>query len=290
MPISAIIIVVCSGLFHALRDFLTKKADNKIIFMWWYMLLGVIIPLPLYIHYLQGDSLSLIAVQIAFISALIHVLYRIFLSKSLQHGDFSHVYPIARSAPAFVLIFSLIFLKESVSLLGALGIILISFGIYSINLKSLTIHNLLDPIKAIIKCKASKYAFLTLLSVTAYSIIDKKGVDLLHPISFFFLMELFTITMFTILLVLQGELKNPIKEIKKHKIAIPMSSLFMVLSYILVLIAYKLTNVSYVVGLRQISVVFAVLLGMYFFKEKHKFIRLFSASIIFIGAFLISIA
>jgi len=49
-------------------------------------------------------------------------------------------------------------------------------------------------------------------------------------------------------------------------------------------------KVSYITGLRQISIVFAVLLGGHILKEKHKSIRLIAASIIFLGAFLISTA
>ena len=48
--------------------------------------------------------------------------------------------------------------------------------------------------------------------------------------------------------------------------------------------------VSYIVGLRQTSIVFAVLMGSHFLKEKHQGIRLTGALIIFTGGFLISLA
>jgi len=49
-------------------------------------------------------------------------------------------------------------------------------------------------------------------------------------------------------------------------------------------------RVSYVVGLRQLSVVFAVLLGGQLLKEKHQVIRLAAASLIFAGALMIALA
>jgi drug/metabolite transporter (DMT)-like permease len=49
-------------------------------------------------------------------------------------------------------------------------------------------------------------------------------------------------------------------------------------------------RMSYVVGLRQLSIVFAVLLGGHLLKEKNKKIRIASSIIIFIGAYLIAIA
>jgi uncharacterized membrane protein len=47
---------------------------------------------------------------------------------------------------------------------------------------------------------------------------------------------------------------------------------------------------SYIVGLRQLSIVIAVLLGGHFLNEKNKMIRITSAFIIFTGAYLIAIA
>jgi drug/metabolite transporter (DMT)-like permease len=47
---------------------------------------------------------------------------------------------------------------------------------------------------------------------------------------------------------------------------------------------------SYVAGLRQLSIVFAVLLGGHILREKNKKIRIASSIIIFIGAYLITIA
>jgi len=45
-----------------------------------------------------------------------------------------------------------------------------------------------------------------------------------------------------------------------------------------------------VVGLRQLSIVFAVILGGTFLGEKNRKIRLVAGTIIFVGAFLISSA
>jgi uncharacterized membrane protein len=54
------------------------------------------------------------------------------------------------------------------------------------------------------------------------------------------------------------------------------------------LVAFSLERVSYVVGLRQISIVFSVLLGAVVLKERHIRQRMLSAAMIFIGVFLIA--
>ena len=60
--------------------------------------------------------------------------------------------------------------------------------------------------------------------------------------------------------------------------------------YLLILFAFTLERLSYVVGFRQLSVVFAVLLGGHVLAEEHRAIRLASALTIVVGAFLIAAA
>jgi drug/metabolite transporter (DMT)-like permease len=55
-------------------------------------------------------------------------------------------------------------------------------------------------------------------------------------------------------------------------------------------VSFTIERVSYIVGLRQISIVFAVLMGSHFLKEKHRGIRLTGSLIIFTGGFLIWLA
>jgi uncharacterized membrane protein len=63
-----------------------------------------------------------------------------------------------------------------------------------------------------------------------------------------------------------------------------------IIGYMLILVSFTIERVSYIVGLRQTSIVFAVLMGSHFLKEKHKGIRLAGSLIIFAGGFLISLA
>ena len=63
-----------------------------------------------------------------------------------------------------------------------------------------------------------------------------------------------------------------------------------IFGYFLILVAFTMERMSYVAGLRQLSIVFAVLLGGQILKEKNKRIRIAASIIIFIGAYLIIIA
>lgn len=79
-------------------------------------------------------------------------------------------------------------------------------------------------------------------------------------------------------------------EWKNYKSKAILNGILVLGGYLLILIAFTMGKVSYITGLRQISIIFAVILGGHILKEKHKTIRLIAASIIFLGAFLISLA
>ena len=105
---TAIFLVLLSAAMHALRNFLTKKALDKQSFIWWYEIFGLIFFTPVFVWVFVSEGMGvLIFSKMILISGLLHFLYWIFLAKSLENGDLSLVYPIMRSSPALVLVFSI---------------------------------------------------------------------------------------------------------------------------------------------------------------------------------------
>jgi len=288
----AIALIISSAAIHAMRELLTKKAADKQVFIWWYKSFSLLFFLPPFIYFIhKGGIPTSTGILIGAISGFIHFIYWLFLSKSYEYGgDLSRVYPIMRSSPALVLLISILFLKEDVSVLGVIGILTVTVGVYLVNLKKISLNELITPIKAVFTEKPTRFAFLTLLGVVAYSTADKIGVSHVHPLIFLWIFTLFSLLFFTPYILKTKKIATITSEWKNNKRSIMINGLFSVVSYYLILVALTFTNLSYVDGLRQISVVFAVLFGGYILKEKHKFIRLISAVIIFIGALLISMA
>ncbi len=82
------------------------------------------IGLPLFIR----EAIPSTGWFIILISGIIHFGYWWLLSAAYTHGDLSVVYPIARSAPLYVLIVTIVFLNESLSIIGIIGIIVVVSG------------------------------------------------------------------------------------------------------------------------------------------------------------------
>jgi len=291
MNILVIGLVVLSAILHALKDFLTKKANDKQIFLWWFNVFSSIFFLPIFIYFLFIEGIqSLTGVYISIISSVFIFLYFYCLTKSYEQGDLSHVYPIMRSAPALVLILAIIFLKEQPSFLGVLGIIFVVFGAYTINMKKISTNEFIKPFQLIFKDRSVKFAFLTLIALSITMIIDKVGVSFIHVVLYVYFIHFFAFLLFTPYIFYVKDKLSIKKEWAINKKTILINGFLQIFGYLLILIAFTIEKVSYVVGLRQISVIFAVILGIYLLKEKYKGIRFSAAALIFIGAFLISIA
>ena len=291
METFVIALVVVSAIIHAFWNFLIKKARDKQVFVWLLQLFSLLFFLPVFAYFFIKEGIkSSIGIYISIASGFFIFLYLYFLSKSYDKGDLSHVYPIIRSAPALVLIFAIVFLKEHVSALGFLGISFVFVGAYTINMKKISFLELLEPPRLIAKDRTTQFAFLTLIFVVAYTIADKVGVGYIHPFIYIYFIYFFSFLFFSAY-ILFSKSKNLISaEWNLNKKNILMSGFLAIFGYSLILLAFTSERVSYVVALRQLSIIFAFILSSYFLNEKNKAIRFSAAALIFIGAFFISIA
>ena len=291
MSALAIALVLISALFHALRSLFTKESGDKQIFLWLYSIFALLFFSPLFFYFLYRVSIPQpVAYAWCFGSGFIHFLYWLFLTQSYKEGDLSHVYPIMRSSPALVLVIAVLFLGEQVSVQGVCGILLVAIGVYIINMKQISGDELLEPIKSIANDRSTRFAFLTLVSVALYSIVDKMAVNHIHPILFTFIHLLCGMCYYTPYVLLTKNAAMIKKEWNSGLPRIIASGVLGIFGYMLILVSFTIERVSYIVGLRQTSIVFAVLMGSHFLKEKHQGIRLTGSFIIFMGGFLISLA
>jgi uncharacterized membrane protein len=284
-----IIMVLSSAVLHALRNYFNKRALDKQAFIWWYEIFGLLFFTPIFIIMLFRVKFS-ISFSYLLLSGIMHFIYWYFLSKSLEKGDLSRIYPIMRSSPALVLLFSLTILKENVSVLGGIGILLVVCGVYTINMQKIGLHEFIIPIRSVFRDHATQYALLTLVSVASYTLVDKIAVSKMNPVFFAYLYPWVSLGLFTNYIRLTKTKGVLNREWTVRKKSIIICGIMGILGYFLILWAFTLERMSYIIGLRQLSIVFAVFLGGHFLNEKNKLIRAISAIIIFIGCYCITIA
>lgn len=232
----------------------------------------------------------------AALSGILHGVYILCLSRAYSNQDISYVYPIARSAPAFVPVFAYFFLGETLSPLTWIAIVIILLAIYVLHFKGRLIHGFKNLWDAILHHDL-RWAFYTLALVVAYSLVDKRGMDVFfrhfpdqaftNGILFFFLESLVGFTLYLIYLFVfnsPGEIFAVWRgEWKKALIA----GLATLGSYGLICVVLQFEAVSAVVSLRQTSVLMVVYWGCWKLGEPFGKQRLIAGGLMIFGIGLI---
>lgn len=297
MSLLSIILVLVSAAIHVWWNYLTKTSQNQKAFS---LIKGTMI-LALTLSVISFIPLNAISQKVWFflvLSGIVHALYSYSLASAYEVGDISYVYPIARSAPAFVPLLAFLIIGEQISLRGGVGILITVLAMWIMQIRGQFIVEL-QHIWRVLKKRDSLWAFITLFSVILYSIIDKQGMVVFNsvpqitpwlqgPVYFLLEASISYIIFWTVsLLYLKIDVRPTLKS--EWRLVL-LAAIGTMLSYSLILFVLKTENVSYVVTLRQCSVVFAVLIGWVMLKEKYGKRRLFASALMFGGLYFVATA
>ena len=289
MDIIAFTLVVLSAGMHAYWNYLLKKSEDTKVFIWLFLLGSILIFFPFFI------SLAPIDIPVSgwcciLAAGLVHALYLVSLSSAYEKGDLSFVYPLARSAPIiFVLIGAMVFLGEMPSGIGMAGMTLIILGCYALHSDSL--RALFQPLTLkSLNSKPLQLALLTAGFIALYSLIDRVGIEYVQIFCYIYLVFVFMFVFYTPFILIRRDKREIKAEWASNRRNILIVAFLCFFTFFLVLIAMSLAKLSYVVALRQLSIIFSVVLGAWVLKEEHGDIRFMASLLIFAGAFLIAIA
>ena len=183
-------IVLAAAFLHATWNYLAKCSQNKLAFIWWFILCALVFYLPMFLYYFPKTPINTEGWLFVLATGVIHFFYFWFLGTAYEKGDLSLVYPLARgSGPLLVPFLALMLIKEDITLTGGVGIALIVLGIYLSHLHSFTLSSFAEPFRSITK-GGSSWALFTGLTIAAYSLIDKIGVGLVYPPVYIYFMLL----------------------------------------------------------------------------------------------------
>ena len=224
------------------------------------------------------------------LSAGLEALYFTLLGGAYQRGDLSLVYPLARgSALLFVTLFAFAFLGERPTPLGLAGIALIVIGVYTLHVKALTGPGLLAPVLSV-RERPSQLALLTGLTIACYSVVDKVGVSLCGP-GAISLPDLLVRRTGPRPIYAAGPPVGGRRSLAREPVVRcwPTAVMFFA-SYLLVLFVIRTSRVSYVSSVREMSVVFAAVLGAFVLHEPLGEKKILGAVLIFAGILCIGLA
>jgi uncharacterized membrane protein len=169
-----------------------------------------------------------------------------------------------------------------------LGIGLVMIGLFVISIKGFR----LKPIASSSNPFVSRPYLLALgaaLASSIYSVIDKAGVQIIHPVFYLWFINLW-MSIDTSLYLLFTKRTSFLKIWKESKKEILAMALLQNGAYLLVLLAMQMSKVSYVVAFRQAGALFGAGMGILLLKESHWKPRIIGALILTFGLLLIGLA
>ena len=212
------------------------------------------------------------------VSAAVHTAYFILLDRGYRFGDLSVVYPLARATgPVLTVVAAVLLLGERPGPLALAGAALVIVGAYLLTGNPLRLFSRNRP-------KGAGFALLTGLTIAIYTVVDKIAVShyLIPPIVFDWAC---LVSRFFMLwpIAARGAPNALADSWRVDRKWIVLVAILSPLAYILVLTAMVFTPVSYVAPAREVSILFAALLGAHFLKEKDPVRRLIAAGAIVLG-------
>ena len=267
------VIVIFAAFLHASWNALVKNHEDK------YLGLSAIVfgqvPIAIIlIFYVPFPSLESLPYLI--LSAFIHNGYYFFLLSSYRFGDYSVVYPISRGfAVILIAIISLILFDVKLSYFELIGILIVCVGIFSLSFQnSIRIKNY----KGII------YSLATGVFIMSYSLVDGYGARI-NGSFLSYMAYLFPIEGLLFLILLNLIKKREIikKIIKNSKFSFFVGGTISSLVYILIVWAFTKAPIPLITTLRETSIIFALIIGAIFLKEKFTSLKIFAVLSIFLG-------
>jgi len=216
-------------------------------------------------------------------SAVLHSAYYLFLVTAYRHGDLSHVYPIARgSSPLIVSLISVVVVGEALSRGSTIAIALIAVGVMSLA-PTRGARGLGEP-------KAVCFALGTGLLIAAYTVVDALGARLAHDAhSYVVWLNLFKGIPIVLAAVCLRRDRIGVQVRASWRPCL-LSGIVSLAAYWIVVWAMTLAPMAFVSAVRETGMVFAVLFGVLFLKERLNLARLASTAVTLAGAVMLKLS
>ncbi len=294
MTTTAFALIMVSAILHISWNLIGKKSSQTVLFYAWTMACGGIIFSPLLL--LSQDLLITLPLrfwELLLASALCQTFYMTGLARAYRSGNLSLVYPLARALPVLlvpVLVF-LIYQRSELETEDLIGMLLIVLGAVLIPLRhwhSVKIRDYINP--------SMGWVLVAALATTGYSILDSMAISLmldngLSPLqagSSFVVLQA-VVSFCWMLPFIAFVLREPLSGLPDKRWAV-LAGIFIIVTYMLVLVSMSLvTEVSYVVALRQVSIPLGVIIGMLWLKESFSLPRIQGVVIMLGGLMLVAL-
>jgi drug/metabolite transporter (DMT)-like permease len=286
VPPSALALVILAGLIHASWNIAAKKAGGDSRFAIFTSLVMIVFwaPLGIWLGVQQVPAWGWTEWLLLCASAVFHTLYYIVLLRGYRKADLTVVYPLARgSGPLLSSLAAILLLGEEISAMGALGIVGVVAGVFLIAGGPGLWRATHDPAKRDRVRKGMLYGVLSGAFIASYTVVDGYAVKfvLMSPILVDYIGGLLRVVLLAPALLRDVPGAGVLWQ-RQWKYALYVGIISPV-SYVLVLYAMQTAPLSHVAPAREVSMLFAALIGGQLLGEGDRMLRLAGAAFIAAG-------
>ena len=210
-------------------------------------------------------------------SALVHIPYVVFLARAYDRTDFSIVYPVARGGGVIAgAVGGAFFLEDNLRTLGWISIAVVAAGLLGLAGR--------------VKVPAVADALVVALAIGTYSVSDAHGVRVAGTDRYVLAEFVLLAVAVTVYGLARGRVGVLRATLTTHPWTALVSGVATVVTYGLVVAAFRLAPVGYVSGVRESSVVIAALIGWRYLGEDGGRRRLACSGVVLGGVILLVIS
>ena len=280
MPTTVFVAVIAAAMLHAIWNALAKSGPDKHLSM----TAVTVGHAPFALAVLPFSPVpNMEAIPYILAGALIHVGYQLALLTAYRHGDLTQVYPIARGVAP------LIVAAVSVGALGAVlsGSEMLAIGVIASGILSLTLVRRAEGQR---NNMAAGFALLTGTFIASYSLVDGMGARVAESaLGYYGWVAVLNAILFMAYMRVTrpGTLSRLPREARRTFVVGGGASFA---AYGLVVWGFTQAPIALVTALRETSIVFALVIGVTFLKERLDLAKVVSTFITLFGAALLRLS
>lgn len=291
MSLFPLAIILISTILHASWNLLAHaRRQDTTLFVRANLIVGLVGLGPVLWLQFSGDPFPAAVWSLLLATGFFQAVYFLGLTMGYRSGEFSIVYPVARALPVLALAVLDITRGRPPSPLGWLGMGLVTAGC------------LLAPLSSLRTVSRDRYlnwtifwVLVTAAGTVGYSGVDKTALEMLRPgflsaLRYGVLQWLLTVPFLWLGLRFVARLPMEWGGLRDWRRA-ALATVFISTAYTLILWVYQMIpQASYVVALRQFSIVIGVIAAIVVFREPAAKLRLSAALIITVGVVMVGFA
>ena len=291
MSAAAFALVITAGLLHSIWNIAAKRSggDDRFALIAGLLLLLIWAPVGVWAGWGVLGQWGWREWCAVLASAVVHLVYFQTLLRGYRLSDLTVVYPVARgSGPLVGSAAAVLLLGESMSALGVAGVLTITGGVFLIAGGPSLLGKAHDPAQRQRVLAGVRWGGATGLLIACYTVIDGYAVKvlLISPILVDYLGNVLRIP-----LLLPGALADRagfMRDLRTQWKAALVLATFSPVAYAMVLYAVQMAPLSHVAPAREISMLFAALLGGHLLGEADRGARLIGAACMATGVVLLA--